>query len=252
MVQAVGRIDHEHADVRPLDGALGAERGVELDVLVHLCAATEAGGIDEVEHLPSCASAVSIASRVVPATGDTTRRSSPSSRLMIDDLPTFGRPTTATWIVSASSSTPRAAAPRRSCRGGRRCPCPRRPTRRTGRPVRAGRSRTARRSARGRRACSPPAAPGARCAAASRRSPRRSDAGPTCRPRRRARGRLPRARAPPAGGSPCPSTRPSRARVHPCPPARTGARSIRRRRNAGRAWCPPRSETMARRPPRCG
>ena len=45
-----------------------------------------------------------MASRVVPASGATTCRSSPSSRLMIDDLPAFGRPTTATLIESGDSS----------------------------------------------------------------------------------------------------------------------------------------------------
>ncbi len=47
-----------------------------------------------------------MASRVVPASGATTCRSSPSSLLMIDDLPAFGRPTTATLIDSGDSSSP--------------------------------------------------------------------------------------------------------------------------------------------------
>ena len=47
----------------------------------------------------------SIASRVVPASGATTCRSSPSSRLTSDDLPAFGRPTTATLIALRSSSS---------------------------------------------------------------------------------------------------------------------------------------------------
>ena len=53
---------------------------------------------------------VSIESRVVPATSDTTRRSSPSSLLMKSDLPTFGRPMTATRRSSPVTS---------SCSGGR-------------------------------------------------------------------------------------------------------------------------------------
>ena len=38
---------------------------------------------------------VSMASRVVPAMSETITRSSPSSRLTSDDLPTFGLPVTA-------------------------------------------------------------------------------------------------------------------------------------------------------------
>ena len=49
---------------------------------------------------------VSIASRVVPATGDTMTRSSPSSRFNNDDFPTFGRPTIANRnSLSASASS---------------------------------------------------------------------------------------------------------------------------------------------------
>ena len=40
-----------------------------------------------------------MASRVVPASGATTWRSSPSSRLTREDFPTLGRPTTATLMV---------------------------------------------------------------------------------------------------------------------------------------------------------
>ena len=35
VVQADHRIHHEHAHLRPLDGALGAERGVELEVIFY-------------------------------------------------------------------------------------------------------------------------------------------------------------------------------------------------------------------------
>ncbi len=51
-------------------------------------------------------SGVSIASRVVPATSLTTSRSSPSRRFTIDDLPTFGRPTTATRTDSGAIGMP--------------------------------------------------------------------------------------------------------------------------------------------------
>ena len=74
-----------------------------------------------------------IASRVIPASGPVTSRSSPSSRLISVDLPVFGRPTTAMRIgfssVSAvgtssrstSSVLPRAA-PRAAPRRGRPAP----------------------------------------------------------------------------------------------------------------------------------
>ena len=97
---------------------------------------------------PSNSMRVSIASRVVPATGVTITRSSPSSLLTSDDLPTFGRPISASRVASsASSRRPRAGA-RRSGRAGRRCRGPAWPRRPSGRPGRARRTR-------------PPAPPGA-------------------------------------------------------------------------------------------
>ncbi len=49
---------------------------------------------------------VSIESRVVPAIGVTITRSSPSSRLSSDDLPTFGRPISASRVASSASALP--------------------------------------------------------------------------------------------------------------------------------------------------
>ena len=46
-----------------------------------------------------------MASRVVPGSAATTKRSSPNSWFTSDDLPTLGRPTTATWIASVSGSS---------------------------------------------------------------------------------------------------------------------------------------------------
>ena len=57
-------------------------------------------------YLPySFSNAVSIASRVVPAIFETIRRFSPRIVLIIELLPAFGFPITATLIVSSSSST---------------------------------------------------------------------------------------------------------------------------------------------------
>ena len=54
-------------------------------------------------YLPnSFSTTVSVASRVVPATSETIIRSSPATRLMREDLPTFGLPMTATRTYSGS------------------------------------------------------------------------------------------------------------------------------------------------------
>ena len=111
-----------------------------------------------------------MASRVVPASGATTCRSSPSSRLTSEDFPAFGPPDHRDVDRLLRPRPDRtAAAARRRRRAGRRCPSPPRRSRPAGRRSRAGRSRTARCCARGRRACSPRAPPGAApCAAVPR------------------------------------------------------------------------------------
>ena len=61
---------------------------------------------------PSSSIGVSIASRVVPARSSTITRSWPSSRFTSDDLPTFGRPISASRTgVSSSSSDSRLRQP---------------------------------------------------------------------------------------------------------------------------------------------
>ena len=113
--------------------------------------------------LPRYRKRESMASRVVPASGATTWRSSPSSRLTSEDFPALGRPTTAT--VDRSPRLPpdrRAAAARPPRRAGRRFPSRSRRSRPTGRRSRAGRNRTAPCCARDRRACSPRARTGRR------------------------------------------------------------------------------------------
>ena len=52
---------------------------------------------------PSTSIGVSIASRVVPATSETITRSRPRNALTSEDLPTFGRPMTASRTTSSSS-----------------------------------------------------------------------------------------------------------------------------------------------------
>ncbi len=53
---------------------------------------------------PCHSSITAIVSRVMPASGPVSRRSSPSRRLISVDLPTFGRPTTATRIGRSATS----------------------------------------------------------------------------------------------------------------------------------------------------
>jgi len=58
---------------------------------------------------PSCSHSMEIESRVIPASGPVSMRSSPIRRLTRVDLPALGRPTMAIWIglsPSSSSSTP--------------------------------------------------------------------------------------------------------------------------------------------------
>ncbi len=65
---------------------------------------------------------VSMASRVVPATSETTSRSSPRRRFTKEDFPTLGLPITATRRASGSSSSP--ASGRRATRASRMSPLP--------------------------------------------------------------------------------------------------------------------------------
>src|SRR5215203_1424969 len=73
---------------------------------------------------PSTSSRVSIASRVVPAMSETITRSEPRKALTSEDLPTLGRPITATRTVSSSSSCG-SRSPRATTIASRRSPVPR-------------------------------------------------------------------------------------------------------------------------------
>ena len=59
---------------------------------------------------PSHSASIAIESRVIPASGPTTSRSSLSSLLISVDLPALGRPTIASFNGPASSSSPSRAA----------------------------------------------------------------------------------------------------------------------------------------------
>ena len=73
---------------------------------------------------PSTSSSVSIASRVVPATSETITRSRPRNALTSEDLPTFGRPITASRTRSSSSSGPSSSAGSSSTIRSSRSPVP--------------------------------------------------------------------------------------------------------------------------------
>ena len=103
---AVAGVADDERDVGPLGRALRAQRRVVLDRVARPCS----GGACRRCRRASPAgrprsSGMSIASRVVPATSETITRSSPRKRLTSEDLPTFGRPMTASRTVSSSGSS---------------------------------------------------------------------------------------------------------------------------------------------------
>jgi hypothetical protein len=68
---------------------------------------------------PSTSIGVSMASRVVPASGETITRSRPRKAFTSDDLPTFGRPMTARRTTSSSSSGSSSPGPSSTSRSSR-------------------------------------------------------------------------------------------------------------------------------------
>ena len=138
-----GVADHDR-HVRALGGLLGAQLRVVVDGAGDLRAPAQPGGVHQDHLRPSNSIRVSIASRVVPATSVTITRSSPSSRFTSDDLPTFGRPISASRVAALAGvlSRPPAGA-RRSGRAGRRCRGPGWRTPAAGRRARGRRTRCA-------------------------------------------------------------------------------------------------------------
>ena len=182
------------------------------------------------------------------------QRSSPRSRLISDDLPTLGRPTTATLIASSSSSAccSAAAAPRSASSRS---------------PLRLARS-----PAETRNRVAEPEVVERQCwrggvgqvvqlvhdqehrplGAAQLLGDLRVDRmQAVLAVHHEARsGPPPRPPGPPAGGWPGPSSRASRARGRRCPPARSDGRPSRPSPKCRSRVVPASSETMARRPPR--
>ena len=198
-------VEHQHRDVRARDRAPRLHDAHVVDVLLQQAHAPDARGVDQpVAAARASRTASSTASRVVPGTAETTARSLPSSRLRIDDLPTFGRPTSATrtgGFASGSGST----TGRPSSAASSRSPIPRPCSAEIGVPSPQPRRANSRDVLRLRpRPCSRPDAPACPRGAAAARSPRRPAAARRARPRRAARRRLRRSRAPP-GASPGPS-----------------------------------------------
>ena len=74
---------------------------------------------------PSTSSSVSIASRVVPAISETITRSRPRKALTSEDLPTFGRPITASRTGASSSSSAACGSGSSSTTRSSRSPVPR-------------------------------------------------------------------------------------------------------------------------------
>src|SRR5690606_36250356 len=152
----LGRIEQQDADVGVLDRLQRLHRREFLDRLVDAAASAQAGGVDPrvrapAEHFwvacsprlrrrrpavspsvcarPPCSKSTATASRVVPGWSKATSRSSPMSALISVDLPTLGRPTTATRTRAAGSAagpspgwpgSPCPAAPASSLPGGAR------------------------------------------------------------------------------------------------------------------------------------
>ena len=98
------RIDEDDHDFGKTDGVEGVGDRELLELLLDTRTAAQAGGIVDA-HSPPCQSrSTAMASRVMPASGPVTSRSSPSSRLINVDLPVLGRPTMAMRIGSRGFS----------------------------------------------------------------------------------------------------------------------------------------------------
>ena len=142
---AVRGVADDQRDVRALGGAQRAQRGVVLEVLGHLRRAPQPGGVDQA---PACAPRTRSSCRSRRAScrrcSETITRSKPRKRLTSEDLPTFGRPITASRIASVLElgvSAAQAPAGRRCGRAARRSRAPGPPRRASARPARGGGSR---------------------------------------------------------------------------------------------------------------
>ena len=103
--QRLAGVDQHDGDLGPVQGRLGAQGRVVVGAAGLLGAAADARGVDEPPRRGRRASTISsTGSRVVPATESTTTRSSPTTWLSSDDLPTLGRPSSATRRGPCSSS----------------------------------------------------------------------------------------------------------------------------------------------------
>ena len=188
-----------------------------------------------------------------PASGATTWRSSPSSRLTSEDLPDVGPADHGDVDPSARSSAVRGGqALRRRRRAGRRCPSPPRPTPARGSPKPSCVEVELRGAvAAGRRACSRRAAPdgSALRSRAAMSAVDRVDAF-AGRPPRTRPDRLRRARARPGAGWPVHRHLRNRAPARRCPPPRTSRPFHSASPKCRSRVVPGRSDTIAWRPPR--
>ena len=141
LLDHVGGIEHDHHDVGQPDGVerVGDRGGLELGV--DAAAAAHAGGVDQAHLAALHCHSTRIESRVMPASGPVSTRSSPTRRLSRVDLPTLGRPTIASssgrLAASAVGIAPRSlpsssssssgigsmCRPSASCRSLRPSPC---------------------------------------------------------------------------------------------------------------------------------
>ena len=116
----------EDADVGALDGPPRHDHGQHLGTAVGAPLAADAGGVDQA-HAPTAAPRARCRRRrgSCPGTSETMTRSSPSSRLRSDDLPTLGRPTMAIassrprrlLVLRRRAGTARSRPTARRCRG---------------------------------------------------------------------------------------------------------------------------------------
>ena len=101
---ALARVDQDERDVGALRGVERAQLGVVVDPLALLALAAQAGGVDEQERAAVVLEhRVDRVARRARHLESTIVRSSPTSLLKSDDLPTFGRPRIATRIASPAT-----------------------------------------------------------------------------------------------------------------------------------------------------
>ena len=183
---AVVRVADDERDVGALGRPLGAQRRVVLDRLLDLRLAPDAGGVDEPDaggRRPRVACRSRRAS--CPPRSETITRSRPRKALTSEDLPTFGRPITASRTRSSSRPRrPPSSGGSSSTSRSSRSPVPRPWAAETGigspspsavEVVRERRGRAASRS------CSRRRRPARRRGAGCRRSPRRPGRTPGAR-----------------------------------------------------------------------